>query len=188
MAGMTRARGVAALLTFSVLFAALDLVTKHLAFERIGPREVVEVVPGALDFVLRHNYGAAFSLFWGKLHFFYAVSLVAFALLCYFAWSAPPRTTWRFGLVLGLLGGGMLGNLHDRIRFGYVRDFIDVYVGHEAAARKLIGWFKTNHWPTFNVADACIVVGAIALVIHFSRDGRRAGAGDDGEEENAPAR
>ena len=100
-------------------------------------------------------------------------------LLAYFAWSAPRGTTWRFSAVLGMLGAGVLGNLYDRVfeekRRG--RDFLDVYVEKGALSDQLVEWFGTNTYPTFNVADAFIVCGAILLLIAFARQPRDEGAG-----------
>ena len=67
-----------------------------------------------------------------------------------------PRRDWRTALPLSLVIAGALGNLVDRVRLGKVVDFIDWYAG-------------TYHWPAFNVADACIVGGAIGLVVFSFR-------------------
>ena len=63
-----------------------------------------------------------------------------------------PRAAWRDALPLALVIAGAVGNLIDRLRFGYVVDFVDWYVGK-------------HHWPAFNVADSAIVVGAVLLVL-----------------------
>jgi signal peptidase II len=63
-----------------------------------------------------------------------------------------PRHDWRQALPFALIVGGALGNLIDRVRFGYVVDFIDAYWG-------------AHHWPAFNVADSAIVAGAIGLAL-----------------------
>jgi signal peptidase II len=70
---------------------------------------------------------------------------------------------------LGLAVGGALGNVIDRARLGYVVDFLDVYVGHAGAAEFLRGVVNTNHWPTFNVADICIVLGGLGLSYRIAR-------------------
>jgi signal peptidase II len=167
--GMTRGRGVFWFVALSLAGASLDLWTKALAFARV-PDHGLDLVAGCLSLRKAMNTGAAFSMFPGQFTFFYAVAGAAMLLLCWFAWSAPRGTSWRFSALLGMLGSGVLGNLYDRVFLGGVRDFVDVYVGYAPVARKLIQWFKTNHWPTFNLADAFICVGAGCLLIAFTRE------------------
>ena len=145
--------GVAAL-----LFLA-DQVTKALIATRL-PLGGEVVVVGDLV-VLSHvrNRGAAFSLFQGEMLLFVAVTVFAHVMIVYFYRSFRDRALWLHA-VLGLQLGGALGNLADRVRLGYVTDFVSVGIG-------------TLRWPTFNVADAAIVVGigtlAIYLVLHPER-------------------
>lgn len=167
--------GARAVLVFLAVTAAgtgLDLWSKAWAFAAVSPGEPMVLIPDALSFRLAMNTGAAFSMFQGQFTFFYVVSALAMGLLTWFAWSAPEGTSWRFPAVLGLLGGGVVGNLYDRVVFAGVRDFVDVYVGHGPTARWLIDRVGTNHWPTFNLADAFICVGAGFLVIVFAREAR----------------
>lgn len=145
--------GVAAL-----LFLA-DQVTKALVATRLPLGADVPVVGDLV--VLSHvrNRGAAFSLFQGEMLLFVAVTVFALGMIVYFYRSFRDRALWLHA-VLGLQLGGALGNLADRVRLGYVTDFVSVGVG-------------TLRWPTFNVADAAIVVGigtlAIYLVLHPER-------------------
>ncbi|GIW72488.1 MAG: hypothetical protein KatS3mg102_2030 [Planctomycetota bacterium] len=155
-----------------VVGTAFDLWTKHWAFSAIAPGERVEIIPGFLAFVLSWNTGAAFGILPGWLGFFMVVAALAVGFLVWVVWTAPPGTTWRFGVVVGLIGTGIAGNLYDRIVYGRVRDFIDCYVSYGPLAGRLEQWFGTAHWPTFNVADACIVIGASLLVIKLWRDER----------------
>lgn len=99
------------------------------------------------------NEGAAFSLFQGGQIFFLIVTVLAFAMLIYFQRAFRGRGVALY-VVLGLILGGTLGNLVDRIRLGYVTDFISVGIGD-------------LRWPTWNVADASIVVGILALVAYL---------------------
>jgi signal peptidase II len=167
-----RWRGLGLFLLFSAIGAGLDLWSKQVAFAHVTPGRPIVVIDGCFHLTYAVNRGAAFSLFLGQLNFFYVVSGCAAVLLGYFAWTAPRSGTWRQSAALGLLGAGVLGNLHDRIRFGHVRDFLDVYVGHEATARTLESWFGTSHWPTFNLADSFICVGALFLLKRFWKDER----------------
>ena len=82
--------------------------------------------------------------------FWHLLSFLAFAVAAWMIWKAPEfRSSERLGA--GLIAGGAIGNAVDRIRFGKVVDFIDVYV-------------QTWHWPAFNIADAGITVGAVIWI------------------------
>jgi len=128
-----------------------DLLTKSLAFSRIEFPHAVTVIPGFLDLRLSSNRGAVFGIGQGKGTYFILFTLVAAAGILWAA-AAYGRTSRFFTFGLGCVLGGALGNLVDRLTKGSVRDFIDVYVG-------------TLHWPTFNVADMAICVGAGILVL-----------------------
>ncbi len=131
-----------------------DQLTKWWALRRLsaGPVHVI----GRLDFELSLNTGSAFSAFQGHAVVIVVLALTLVAVLLVMVWRAPtlPRAA-----VLGLILGGALGNLADRIfrsDHGAVVDFIDVHF-----------------WPTFNVADSCIVVGCILLVASLLRGSTR---------------
>jgi len=138
-----------ALLALAVLVA--DLGSKAAALARIGPWERIEVIPGFFDLILVANYGAAFGFLnraewgWPSL-FFSGFTCLAVVVLLWLVRGVAEGDRWHLAAI-GLVVGGALGNLVDRLRFGYVVDFLDVYVGD---------W----HWPAFNVADAAICVGA----------------------------
>jgi signal peptidase II len=132
----------------------LDQVTKAMVVGAIALGERVKVVGDLVWLWHVRNEGAAFSLFQGGQLFFYAVSLLALAMLLYFQRAFRGRGTLLF-VVLGLVLGGTLGNLVDRVRFGYVTDFISVGIGD-------------LRWPTWNVADASLVVGILALVVYLT--------------------
>jgi len=108
-----------------------------------------------LNITLAHNYGAAFSFLsdaggWQRWFFVVLASGVSLVLTVWLL--RLPREEWLTGLALGLVIGGAIGNLVDRIQLGYVVDFIDVH-------------FKGWHYPAFNVADSAITVGVILLLI-----------------------
>jgi signal peptidase II len=140
-------------LTAAVVLLA-DQVTKAAVVGSIGLNEQVPVVG---DFVLLwhvRNQGAAFSLFQGGQLLFYLVTILALGLLVYFARVFRGRGL-LLHVVLGLVLGGTLGNLVDRVRQGYVTDFMSVGIGD-------------LRWPTWNVADASLVVGIAVLVVYLT--------------------
>jgi signal peptidase II len=144
-------------LSFSAAIVVLDLVTKNLA-ESILPYHggTFEVIPGFLSMTLVHNTGAAFGLFANAEPAIttFVLNLIALGALLgvtiYSLRSPADRVRLQSGLALVL--GGALGNLHDRLRFGHVVDFVEVY-------------WRSFHWPNFNVADSAICVGVGLLVL-----------------------
>lgn len=136
------------------LVLAADQGTKALVRASIVPGEQREVL-GPLSLVDVHNHGVAFGFLGGGGAPVLIVTFAALALLlAYFARHADRPMLW---LPTGLVLGGALGNLVDRIRQGYVTDFIHV-----------------PHWPAFNVADVCITGGVVALVLVLELGGRSA--------------
>jgi signal peptidase II len=139
-------------LTFVVM--TLDQLTKAIVLAVLQPYVPHPVIPGLLNWTLAYNTGAAFSFLadqqgWQRW-FFTALAVGVSAVLA--AWlRRTPRGDWRTALPLALVIGGALGNLIDRVRFGHVIDFIQVYLG---------SW----PFPSFNVADSAISVGAVLLV------------------------
>jgi signal peptidase II len=140
-------------LTAAVVLAA-DQITKAMVVAAIGLNDRVSVLG---DFVLLwhvRNQGAAFSIFQGGQLLFYAVTVLALGLLVYFSRILRGRGA-LLHLVLGLVLGGTLGNLVDRVRLGYVTDFISVGIGDV-------------RWPTWNVADGSLVVGIAVLIVYLT--------------------
>jgi signal peptidase II len=139
----------------SILMIGLDQWTKYLAMSNLEYHVEVPFIEGFWNWTLAHNYGAAFSLLAdasGWQHWFFIglgflISIVLTAML-----AKMPRARWHEALPYALVIGGASGNVIDRFRFGYVIDFIDWY-------------YKDYHWPIFNVADSCIVVGAVMLLL-----------------------
>jgi signal peptidase II len=123
---------------------ALDQATKQLAVSNIDRGDHVSVFPG-LDLTNARNTGVAFGAFeGGGLVVAILIGLSLALLVGYFAVHRDMPWLW---LPVGMLLGGALGNLADRARLGAVIDFIDPVA-----------------WPAFNVADACIVIGVVALL------------------------
>lgn len=118
----------------------------------------IPVWPSCFQLTFVRNEGAAWGLFSGcplALAGFAAVVLVLLAV--YRRRLLPPGLAGH--MILGLLSGGILGNLVDRIRFGYVTDYLDFYLG-------------PHHWPVFNVADVAICSGVVLYFIFSFLDSR----------------
>jgi signal peptidase II len=142
-------------LTAGIAFI-LDKLTKQWILGRLAYGEVEPVVPGWLDWTYVENPGGAFSLFADadptlRTVFFLGMGGVALILLGVF-FTQLDRDAWPAAGALGAVLGGALGNLTDRLTHGAVVDWIDVHIT------------ATYIWPTFNVADACIVVGVLLLL------------------------
>jgi len=154
--------GALAWLWLSALVIALDQVIKFVAVDALQPYEPHPVIPGILNWTLAFNTGAAFSFLadqegWQRWFFTLLAVVVSSVLVTWL--RRTPRHDWRTALPLALVIGGALGNLIDRVRLGHVIDFIQVYLG---------SW----PFPSFNVADSAISVGAALLVFFglFSHD------------------
>ncbi len=151
----------------------LDLGTKEAAWlskslEKPGSK--VTVVEGWFDLVRSENQGAAWGLLWGAHTFFLMVSVVAFLAITYFVHTSP-RKAWKGPVVLGLVLAGVGGNFFDRAMYGHVRDFLDWHTPDVGSAHDFFEKvFGKTHWPTFNVADIFICIGAAALVVIFWND------------------
>ena len=157
-------------LAIALVVVLLDLWTKYLASTHLELYQP-QAVYSWLNWRLAHNPGAAFSFLAGaggwQRWFFTGLALVVSVFLL--AWLLRTRREERLvPLALVLVLGGAIGNTVDRLRHGYVVDFIDVH------AR---GW----HWPAFNVADSAIVCGIILLLLDAFREflaERKARSGD----------
>ncbi len=156
--GMSPARGLL-FLGLAALVVLLDRWSKRWAVEALRESGAQSVpVPGASD-LLRLTYvenrGAAFGLLQGQVTFFVLVGLVVVAVIAA-SYRYLPRSGFRMHLALGLQLGGAVGNLIDRVRQGYVVDFVDF-------------GYRTNWWPVFNVADSALVVGVGLLALQLLR-------------------
>ncbi|NBB93906.1 MAG: lipoprotein signal peptidase [Gammaproteobacteria bacterium] len=149
-------------LLMAAVVVALDLFTKQLAMQHLELYRP-NAVFSWLNMTLAHNTGAAFSFLAGgsgwQRWFLSAVAVIIVAVLLVWLWRLPHRAR-LLPSALALVIGGAIGNLIDRLRFGYVVDFIDVHYA---------GW----HWPAFNLADSAIVVGVILLLLDSLIPSRR---------------
>ena len=153
-----------------VLSIVLDQWTKVLArthLRPLGPWKSKVIVENYFDLRFSENTGVAFGMFQklpGGRIWLTVVALAALLLVGYYLVRSNPRQS-RLHLALGLVGGGAIGNLIDRIAFGRVTDFIVWHVG-------------PHEWPAFNIADAALVVGValMALDMLLDKRGRAAAA------------
>lgn len=145
----------------ALLVVVLDQYTKGLASRHLELYRPVELFP-SFNFTLMHNTGVAFSIFdtngdWQRWVFSLVALCVSVVIVIWLA-RLPAGQRW-LTVSLALVLGGAVGNLWDRLVNGYVVDFIDVY-------------YRTWHWPAFNLADSAICVGAVMLVIDSLRSGK----------------
>ena len=141
-------------LLLSVAIIVLDYATKYVASTSLDYGQSIAVMP-MFNWTLLHNYGAAFSFLsdqggWQRWFFAGVAFLVSGGLLGWLLLSKQVSTWERLAIALVL--GGALGNLYERMAYGYVIDFIHVY-------------YDVYHFPAFNLADTAISIGAAILVI-----------------------
>ncbi|HEX6781375.1 MAG TPA: signal peptidase II [Solirubrobacterales bacterium] len=148
MSATARAWALAGILCAAVV--AADQAAKAAVEGRLYPGEEVDVL-GPLGLTLAHNTGVAFGLAGGAGAGLVLVTLAALALIAYVFGRDPERPgMW---IAVGLLAGGALGNLIDRIAAGEVTDYIDL-----------------GSWPPFNLADVVITLGVVLMVLIYLRD------------------
>jgi len=151
------------LLIIVPLIVAADQYTKWLVRQHIELHDRLVVIDGFFNLTHVQNPGAAFGLFSDlepsiRTPLFSTFSIIAFIVLL-LLYRRTPDSDWKGRTVLALIAGGAIGNITDRLFFGTVTDFLQVY-------------YKQYYWPSFNVADSCISIGVCLLFIlmFFSRD------------------
>lgn len=143
-----------------IVVVALDVWTKWLVLQRIALHDAITVIPNFFQLVHVRNPGAAFGLGANASSKLVPILLNAGAIavfivvVIYALRSAATDRLLQVGL--HLIVGGAIGNLIDRFRFGYVIDFLDVYIGR-------------HHWPAFNVADSAICIGIALLFLDMRK-------------------
>ncbi len=142
----------------ALLVACADQAIKYGMTGLLPPGGRQELIPGLLALVMWHNPGAAFGGLGEWAHSRWFLSVVAFVSIgvAFFLLRGQAGRHLKIATCLGLVAGGALGNVVDRIRFGWVVDYILVYYG---------SWY----WPAFNLADMAITIGGILLVIFLWR-------------------
>lgn len=137
----------------SAVVIVADQISKYIVTIKLEPYQPYDIMP-MLNFTLAYNTGAAFSFLssagdWHHLFFMLFSTLVSLGLIVWII-RLPKQTQMLQFMALSLILGGAVANLIDRVTLGYVIDFIDVY-------------YKSHHWPIFNIADSAITLGTIML-------------------------
>ncbi|MCX5066362.1 signal peptidase II [Micromonospora lupini] len=168
--GKPRPRAVAILAGVALVALVADLVTKHLALAALSDREPVRVLGGLVYLSLTRNSGAAWSI---GANYTWVFPLITIGVVGWIVWMALRLRSLPWAISLGLVLGGALGNLMDRIFrapspfHGHVVDMISVFGPYG------------EYFPVFNLADSSLVCGVLLAVLleltGRQRDGRRAG-------------
>ncbi|RJQ81950.1 MAG: signal peptidase II [Desulfobacteraceae bacterium] len=142
----------------SGLVVLLDQFSKLLVLHYMPLHHSIHVIPGFFSLTHVHNPGGAFGFMAQNSSplrhwLFLTAAFFALAMILYF-YHQTPRSRPLFGAALGLIFGGAVGNLIDRLRHGEVVDFLDLYIGY-------------LHWPTFNIADSAVTIGVIIFIMHI---------------------
>lgn len=140
---------------FALAIILVDQGTKLLARAHLRTGGPLEVLPGFFDLTYVQNSGAAFGIFRGMTLWLALFSIVMLVMLILFRHHFLTDA-FSSHLALGLITGGIVGNLIDRLRWDYVIDFLDFY-------------WKQSHFPAFNVADSAICLGVGLYLLQQSR-------------------
>jgi len=149
------------MLVIAAIVVILDRITKHIVAQQLPNGQAHTIIPGIFRISDVHNTGAAFSMFAENAspvtvrNVLIAFSIIAVLILFGMLWRVGRHLTVT-SVALALILGGAFGNLYDRVRYHYVIDFLEVHI-------------LRYHWPDFNVADSCIVIGACLLLIEIFR-------------------
>ena len=137
-------------LAVGIVLAALDQVFKYLIVSNFELGQTQSLIPGVLNLTYIRNEGVAFGLFAGMQWLFITLTVVLLALIIFYMFKKRPQSKF-FYLTVALIVGGGIGNLIDRIAYGYVVDYLSL----------------TFFQPVCNFADYCITVGVILLAVYL---------------------
>jgi signal peptidase II len=149
------------LLSIAAVVILLDRVTKYWVDRHLNPGSAITIIPRVFRISHVLNTGAAFSFFAESAspervrNALIIFSILAAVMVFIMLWRVG-RTFSITSVALALILGGALGNLYDRLHYHFVIDFLEVHI-------------FSYHWPDFNVADSCIVIGACFLVLEIFR-------------------
>lgn len=135
-----------------VVILVLDLVTKYIIDGMYEEGTGVSAIPGLFNIISVHNHGAAWGIFEGSQVMLIIMSLIFLGIFIWY-FIVEKKKSWLFIVTFAFLFAGCLGNLYDRIVFGYVRDFI-----------QFAFW---QSFPIFNFADTFLTIGVIMFIIYL---------------------
>jgi len=135
-----------------ILVLALDQISKLIVEHRLPMGVPVTVIPGFFNLFYTRNTGGAFGLFSGASTILLVVGIIAVVILVVVFFRSRYRNA-TIRTSLALLLAGALGNIIDRVRLGYVIDFIQLHISNRF------------YWPMFNIADTSVVVGAVLILV-----------------------
>lgn len=153
-------------LWLALLVIGLDQAGKFWVLAYFQPYQVHPVIPGVFNLILAFNSGAAFSFLAGAggwQRWLFTAIAVGVSLVLAYSLYRTPRGAWRTALPFALIIGGALGNVIDRLHTGQVTDFIQIH-------------WRQWYFPTFNLADSAITVGAVLLIVWALFPGRPSGS------------
>ena len=147
------------IITISIIIA--DQITKFYITKYFLLHESIPIIPNIFHITYVRNTGAAFGILAGneawRHIFFLTIGVITLCLLFFF--FIKHQNEKLVLLSTSFIAGGAIGNIIDRLRLGYVVDFLDFFIGK-------------YHWPAFNIADSAITVGGCLLALHFLNFGR----------------
>ena len=135
----------------AALVVLLDQLSKFFVSRNLAPSDSIEVIKNVFFITLVQNTGAAFGIFKNQTIFFSIVSVAAIFFIIFFI-RTKRETSTITDVAIALILGGAFGNLIDRLRVGYVTDFLDFRI-----------------WPVFNIADSAITIGSFLLILGILR-------------------
>ncbi len=172
------------LLTITSLTFVLDQVVKYWIRSAIPLRgRPIVILPGLFQLVHAENTAAAWGIlrnFEHRMPLLIVATVAAFAFIVYYYIKIPqdqPVVAYAMSFILG----GAAGNFVDRVRFQSVTDYLDFYVGYDPLKGWLRALFRSNHWPSFNIADIAIVVGLILVMYDMVILEKRRARQDEGK-------
>jgi len=172
---MKEIKAMRPMIIVAVLAICLDQLTKIIIRRVVAVRGTIKVVEGWFHITYAENTGMAFGMLRGWNPVFIIVGFVAIGFI--FIYYRQFKSSRWMKISLGLLLGGALGNLTDRIIFGYVTDFL-----------QFRWWFvHLRWWPSFNIADACVVAGAAMVILGMFERSKSVDNGDQSEEIISPS-
>lgn len=180
VSALWRGRWIRFGLAVAAIVLAADQISKWLILDIVMTRSVE--VTGFFNLVMVWNPGVTFGMFGdGGEAGRWILSGLALAISA-FLLNWLRQVDRRFpALAIGMVIGGAIGNVVDRVRFGAVADFLDVHLCFGAVGEFLIGKLSTCHWPAFNLADSAIMIGVVLLVIDSLFGPQEAADGEGGD-------